>query len=102
MQITLSPIRADTPLTLSRAGEVLTVNGTPHDFSPLPDGAVLPEGATGCPWIIGAVTRTGGVLQLTLLLPHGPDAPQETRYPAPLTLTGDGPVALPPHDAAPA
>ena len=47
------------------------------------------------------MTRAGGVLHLTLILPHGADAPLETRFPAALTLTGDGPVALPPYENAP-
>lgn len=101
MQITLSPMRRDDRLTLARKGDVLTVNGDDLDFGPLPEGAVLPAAATGCDWIVGDVTRTGGVLHLTLILPHGGNAPYETLFPAPLTLTGDGPVDLPPTDLPP-
>lgn len=97
MHITLSPVRSDTPLSLERQGDRLVFNGDPLDLSPIPEGATLPAAATGCPWIVGEVTRMAGVLHLTLVLPHGPDAPPETLFPAPLLLSQDGPVALPPH-----
>jgi len=98
MKITLSPQFRDDPLTLHRTGDVLTVNGDAFDFGQLPEGATLPRAAVGCDWIEGNVTRTGGVIHLTLILPHGANAPEATRYPAPLTLTGDGPVELPLYD----
>jgi hypothetical protein len=39
-----------------------------------------------------------GVLTVPLILPHGGDAPEATRFPAPIDA-GDGPVALPPYNA---
>jgi hypothetical protein len=99
MQIILSPIRAETPLTLHRAGDVLTVNGEAFDLSGIPEGATLPREAVACDWLASDITRRGGSLQMTILLPHGANAPEETRHPAPLELTSDGPVALPPYDA---
>ena len=98
MQITLTPVRLDTPLTLHRSGDVLTINGTAYDFGPLPEGAILPRAAVDCDWLASDVERIGGEIHLTLILPHGAHAPEATRHPAPLTLTGDGPVALPAHD----
>ena len=101
MHITLSPIRSDAVLTLHRAGDVLTINGAALDLSVLAEGATLPAGAVACDWIAGPITRIGGALHLTLLLPHGaiPDpAPPEARavtHPAPIILEGDGPVPLP-------
>lgn len=99
MHITLIPVRMDAALTLHRAGDVLTVNGVAYDFGPLPEGAVLPATAVDCDWIAGAITRAGGVLQLSLILPHGPDAPHEARFPAPISAP-NGPIDLPPHDGA--
>lgn len=100
MHITLSPLRHDAPLTLHRAGEVLSFNGMAVDFGPCPEG-VTPRDTMGCPWLADDVRREGGVLHLVLLLPHGGNAPEETRFPAPLNAPPDGPVALPPHgDAA--
>ena len=99
MQVILSPIRAETPLTLHRAGDVLTVNGEVFDFSGIPEGATLPREAVSGDWLASDITRQGGSLQMTILLPHGANAPEETRHPAPLVLTTNGPVTLPPYDA---
>lgn len=101
MQITLSPVRSDDTLTASRSGDSLTLNGVLHDFSRLAEGEALSQAAIGSPWIIGEVRRQKGLLQIALLLPHGGSAPDETRFPRPLLLTGDGAVALPPHDRLP-
>ena len=98
MQITLSPARRDTPLTLSRQGDALTINGEVFDFTPLPEGATLPREAIASDWFAGPVERVGGALRLSLVLPHGANAPQETLFPAPLILTGNGPVILPPYE----
>jgi len=38
------------------------------------------------------------VLHLSLIVPFGSSAPPQTINPAPLTLTGNGPVTLPPYD----
>ena len=101
MIISLTPVRKDATLTLHRAGDVLTVNGTPYDFGPLPEGGLLPRDAVGCDWIASDVTRTDGALHLTLILPHGPipwPVPPEAEpvlFPAPIHVTADGPVALP-------
>lgn len=100
MQITLSPIRMDEPLAAQVAGDVLTLNGEVLDFSPLPDGALLPRDAIDCDWIAGDVRREAGVLIVPLLLPHGGNPPPETLYPQPLSV-GDGPVPLPPRDMPP-
>ena len=54
-----------------------------------------------CDGLAGDVTRSGGQLYLTLILPHGADAPPETLFPAALTLTGDGPVVLPAYENEP-
>lgn len=95
MHITLSPIRTDATLTLSRAGAVLVVDGLAFDLGPLPEGARLPQAAVGCPWLAGDITRAGGRLHLSLLLPHGQDAGPDVLFPAPLDDPPDGPVALP-------
>ena len=71
MQVILSPIRAETPLTLHRAGDVLTVNGEVFDFSGIPEGATLPREAVSGDWLASDITRQGGSLQMTMLLPHG-------------------------------
>lgn len=105
MQINLTPMRRDDALALNRAGDVLTINGVAHDFSPLPDGGLLPQAAVGCDWIVSDVTREDGVICLTLILPHGPipwPAPPQANavlFPDPIHVTVDGPVALPSYTA---
>ena len=100
MHIRLSPIRSDTALTLARAGDVLTINGTAYDFTALPEGATLPRDAVACDVLASDVERKGGAVHLTLTLPFGPDAPHETRFPAPIIDPPDGPVTLWAHEAS--
>ncbi|GGB00792.1 hypothetical protein GCM10011491_31230 [Brucella endophytica] len=100
MRISLSPqYRADT-LTVVRSGDVLTISGEPYDFSSLPDGATIPAGTIPCKFIVGPVERIDGEINLTLLLPHGASPSQAVAYPEPITVTADGPVAIP-HDPEP-
>lgn len=99
MKITLSPQRRDDgPLTLSKQGDILTINGTKYDFTQLPNGATLPREAVDCPWLASDINRTDGELEMTLLLPHGPSAPEETRFPQPIIDPADGEVELPPYN----
>jgi hypothetical protein len=88
MKITLTPIRHDTPLTASRKGDVLVLNGLACDLAK----------AETCDWILGTPVKEGGIWQVTLILPHGPDAPEETLFPAAIDMVKDGPVPLPPYD----
>jgi hypothetical protein len=95
MQITLTPQRSDATLTLARSGTTLIINGTAYDFGPVGDGAVLPRDAVDCAALASDVTRIGGVLHLTLILPVGANPPMEARFPEPVIVVGDGPIALP-------
>ena len=98
MKITLSPQRRDDTLTVIKQGDTLTINGTAYDFSVIPDGATLPQDATDCEWLASDVERIDGVLHLTLLLPHGANAPEETRFPQPIVDPADGVLELPQDD----
>lgn len=95
MHIRLSPMRRDDRLSVSRLGDVLTINGEDLDLSGIHDGATLPRDAVPCDWLASDIERIGGSLHLTLILPHGAQAPQETLFPEPLVLAEDGLVALP-------
>jgi len=97
MIINLSPQRRDDTLEVTRTGDILSINGTNYDFTQLPEGATLPADAVDCPYVIGDINRTNGELELTLLLPIGPNAPYESRFPEPITAVEDGPVTLPPY-----
>ncbi|MHC9235017.1 hypothetical protein ACX9MO_05170 [Pseudooceanicola sp. 502str34] len=99
MNITFSPVAGLPALTASKSGDALTLNGETFDFTALPNGATLPRDAISSPWVAGDVTRDGeGVLTVPLTLPHGPNAPEATRFPEPVTDAPDGPVALPAYD----
>ena len=101
MIISFSSQRRDDSLTLHVAGDVPTINGTAYDFGPLPEGAILPRDAVNCEWLASDVTRIGGRIHLTLILPHGPipyPAPPEAAavlFPQPIHVTSNGPIALP-------
>lgn len=94
MKISFSPMRRDSGLSLSVAGDVLTINGEAFDFTAVPDGATLPRAAVTGDWLASDVERVGGEIRLTLILPHGANAPQDTLFPQPVTVT-DGPVPVP-------
>jgi hypothetical protein len=98
MHITLFPVRMDTRPTITRSGDTLTIDGEAFDFSAVPDGATLPKEAINSDWFTGPVERIAGTLHLNLRLSHGANAPEETRFPEPITLTSDGPLELPVHD----
>lgn len=99
MKLHFSPIRSDDTLVLERQGDVLIANGEAFDFSPLAEGQTLPAQAIASQWFVGPVSRRGGMLELTVLLPHGVNAAHTQRSPEATNLTCDGLVALP---AAPA
>ena len=95
MKINLSPQRRDDTLSISRHGDVLTINGAEYDFTDLPDGGTLPAEAVDSEYIIDSVDRVNGELELTLLLPHGADASEAARFPEPIIDPADGEVELP-------
>jgi len=95
MTINLSPQRRNDTLSVTKSGDVLTINGTEYDFSQVPDGGLLPQDAVGCPWLASDVERVDGELVLTLLLPHGANASEAACFPRPLTNVPDGEVEFP-------
>lgn len=92
--ITLSPMRRDDTLTVSVSGDVLVLNGEALDL-----GTYTADPDAPHDWIVGQPVQDAGVWNVTLILPHGADAPEATRFPEPITVTADGPVQMPPHDA---
>ena len=95
MIIRFSPSLRDYPLDMDREGDVLMLNGEVFDFSRLLEGATLPADAISSEWFKGEVTRVGGELEMTILLPHGLNAPESTRFATELVVTEDGTVDLP-------
>lgn len=100
--ITLIPMRCDGQLTLARDGSLLLINGEAFDLSQIPVGAVLPRHAVSCAALTSDIEHRSDGLHLSLLLPHGAEAPQAARFPTPLHVTGDGPVDLPTSSTLPA
>lgn len=98
MIINLSPQGRNDTLSVSRRGDVLTINGQDYDLSLIPDGATLPNAheATGCEFITGDIKRVDGTLHITLILPHGDlPQPQERLFPQPIINPEDGEIKLP-------
>ena len=98
MQISFSPQRRDGVLTLSKAGDVLTINGDVVDLSAIPEGADLAAAAIDNEWIVGTVRRVDGDIHVMVLLPLGADASENARFPADLVDPQDGLIALPGDD----
>lgn len=95
MQIKFNPQRRDDSLSVVKQGDTLIINGTEYDFSAVPEGATLPADAIDSDLFGGPVERIGGELYVTLTLPHGPNPSQAVAFPEPITVSEDGPVALP-------
>lgn len=90
LKLNLSPVRSDEQQpVVSYSAPVLTIDGSDYDLSELPDGATAQHP------VLGRVERNGDDYELTLRLPHGLKAPEATRFPEPIEVTVDGPVALP-------
>lgn len=74
MHLTLSP-QAGLPgapeTALHVAGDTLTIDGTPYDLSPVPEGG---EGEWEDSPVLGKITRQGSKLHLTVRVILGDDA----------------------------
>jgi hypothetical protein len=95
MKIKLSPQRRNDTLTVTKKGDILTINNIEYDFSVIPDGATLPNDATDCAWLASDVERIDGVLNLTLILPSKANASEAARFPQPIINPADGILELP-------
>lgn len=95
MIIKLSPVRSDDSLSVEKIGDTLKLNGATLDFGPLQEGSTLPAGAIGCVWIDRPVERINSDLVLTITMPHGADASEQSRFPADIINPPDGRVSLP-------
>lgn len=93
--ISFSPMRDDSQMEASVDGDSLAINGQTFDFSPLPEGALLPLEAIESPWFAGkGVERIDGVLHVKLRLPHDASPPPEVAFPDPVSVAG-GNVPIP-------
>lgn len=80
MNITFTPqLRDDITLaSLSKAGDVLTINGTAYDFSVIPNGQVAYSDAFAGEMVVHASRDFSGDLSVVVLLP----------YPTPIVAKG--------------
>lgn len=102
MLLKFSPRRQDDgDITIVVEGDVITVGGKEFDFSPLKAGDQLPADACLPEAFFGDITRGEHGIELTVVLPHGANAPYERRFPGPIITVVDGPVELPPYDIVP-
>lgn len=92
MHISFSPFRCDHVPSFERHGDTISIDGDVFDFAFIPEGGVLPSEAVASDWICGDISRHAGMLHLTLMLPHGPDASAAERFPGPIYVTEDGPI----------
>lgn len=83
IKVNFNPIRAGHKTELSINGSIVTLNGDSFDLSLLDDGTSAKHDK------LGSVTRNGTDYEITITLNHGKDAPHETRFPAPLKITGE-------------
>lgn len=95
MKINLSPQRRDDTLTIEKNGDRLRINGELFNFGPIPEGGSIDANDVPCEWIVGNVLRTNGEIELTIILPHGSNPPEEMAFPKPLLEAEDGLIDLP-------
>lgn len=97
MILNLIPQFGRPEITVSVAGDVLTIDSEAFDFADLDEGSTLPAGSVGHELMPMPITRTDGQVIVPLILPIGDRAPIESQSPVTLTV-GDGPVTLPIYD----
>ena len=95
MHIKINPQRRDDQITATKSGETITINGESFDLSAIPEGATLPADAISSEFFSGPVERVGGVLHLTLMLPHGADPVEAVAFPVDIIDPPDGEIELP-------
>lgn len=91
MKINLSPQRRAGNLEVSKSDDVLTINGDVLDLSIIGEGDAIEDAGALSSWLSGTITRQGGEVELTLLVPVPPAAPALE----PLLNVPDGAVPVP-------
>ena len=90
MRVKFSPQRCDLELTYKFNNEVITATldgeTDTFDFSTLPDGVAEEVESTLPINPVVSAKRENGVLEVTLLKFHGPDATEAERFPEPLEV----------------
>lgn len=93
LTLKLSPVRSDEEqYNVEWNDPVLTVDGIAHDLSELGDGD------TATHETLKEVTRVSNDYTVKLVLTHGANAPEETRFPADIVVETNGIVNLPAYN----
>ena len=74
MHLTLSPqfgLPDQPETTIHVAGDIITIDGTPYDLSPVPEGG---EATAEDSPFVGKITRVGGIIHCTVLAQLGDTA----------------------------
>lgn len=88
--VKFSPVRSnEEPLTASWMDPVLTVKSVEYDLS------LLEDGSTATHPVLGNVYRVGNDYGVTLMLPHGSNAPESTRFPEDIIVEDNGNITIP-------
>lgn len=81
MKINLTPMRSDSRFSVSLAGMQLRIGDSFIDLGSVTAETPMPCHMTGCDWIVSDITMEEGEISVTLIFPHGADAPEEMRFP---------------------
>ena len=96
MKLTLSPtvgLPGQPETTIHVGGDIITVDGTPYDLSPVPEGGEgWPEGETP---FIAPITRSGGALHVTLVARLGDTAADDQPGGPWFIEAADGEITIP-------
>lgn len=95
MKITLKPQVCESRPSYEKDGDALIIGGDRFDFSPLPDGAILPEEAINSRWFPEDIKRVDGELQVTLIVPFSPWQRDVLGERLVIENPADGPLQLP-------
>lgn len=94
IELTLTPVRSDAKLTVSKKQDTLTVNGTDYDFSELPDGTdLMPEALEGTG--IAHAGRVGDTVYITIGYPYPADTAESKLVVKVVPGKQGGAIALP-------
>ena len=95
MKITLSPqagLPGQSEMTISVAGDTITIDGKPYDVSPVPEGG---EATAEDSPFVGKITRVGGVIHCTVRVRLGDTAADDQPDSPWVIETADGDIAIP-------
>lgn len=91
LKINWSPVRVDKEQRVVQwnAPTTLVVDGQSFDLSLMEDGDIVEHE------VLLQASRTGNDYEVTLMLPHGANAPESTRFPVPSMVSVYGNVDVP-------